>query len=423
MDILQIPLGNIILDLENPRHEPYQSQEEVIEYLCKNEYVYALARDIVTVGINPLDIMAVIPNPDAPENDPSYIIAEGNRRLCALKLLEDPQLAPSTERKNFKEISRQWKKIDRISAVIFEDRDAVSGWLERIHGGTQGGIGRKQWNAEQKTRFTGDIKNLMAQQLLDYAQSKNMITAEERNNKLSTVQRFLSNPLFRDALGVDNSKSNEIQRIREVKDFDLILTKFIQDLKENIINTRYDAAEIRGYSHTLRNVDGATATTIPPRPLTELGSEPDKKPTPKPPKPPKPRYLENKPETENLLTGLGNYKLQSLYHSLHKLPIAEHCPLLTIGLWSFVESLTALNKRKDGTDFVSFLSHDKLEKLGLGDRTQTKALKEVLIRLSANGNTSKHDQTAASFNDLQLFNDFEKIHPLIQALASEASKK
>lgn len=121
MEIKQINIKDIFLDLENPRHEPYQSQEEVIEYLCQNEYVFALAQDIVIMGVNPLEIMAIIPNTDNCSDDgaQTYIIAEGNRRLCALKLLDDPELAPSNERKNFKAISQKWTPIEKNSCRYF----------------------------------------------------------------------------------------------------------------------------------------------------------------------------------------------------------------------------------------------------------------------------------------------------------------
>jgi len=420
MDIEQIEIKKIFLDLENPRHEPYQSQEEVIEYLCKNEYVYALAQDIVKIGINPLEIMAVIPNTDNNDQD-TYIIAEGNRRLCALKLLVDPELAPSEERKNFKSLSKLWSPIHTISAIVFENREAVAEWLERIHGGLQGGIGRKQWSSEQKTRFTGDIKNVMAQQLLDYAQMKNMITPEERVNKISTVQRFISNPLFKDALGVDTSKNDELQRIRLVPDFDLILEKFINDLKSGLINTRLNSPEIKSYSHNLRAVKGVSSETIQPQALNtadkDLNSNNSK---PKPPN--KPRYLKNHDNTEKALIDLGNYKLSSIYNSLHRLAVAEHCPLLTVGLWSFFESITALNGRITSTDFQAFLSNDKLENLGLGDKNNTKSLRECLRRIAEMGNTTKHDKQGAAFNDQQLINDFEILHPLIQALAEACAK-
>ena len=263
----------------------------------------------------------------------------------------------------------------------------------------------------------------MAQQLLDYAQKKSMLTAEERTNKISTVQRFITNPLFKDALGIDTSKNDELQRIRNEADFDLILAKFIGDLKLSKINTRFNASEIRHYSHELRNVDGASSDTIPPHPL----NKPDKKegegkPSPKPNTPSKPRYLENDKKTEKALNTLGNYKLISIYNSLHRLAVAEHCPLLTIGLWSFLDSLTALNGRAQGTDFQSFLSNSRLETLGLGSKDTIKTLRECLRRLCDNGNTTKHDKQAAAFNDLQLINDFQSIHPLICALAINATK-
>lgn len=429
MEIKQINIKDIFLDLENPRHEPYQSQEEVIEYLCQNEYVFALAQDIVIMGVNPLEIMAIIPNTDNYSDDgaQTYIIAEGNRRLCALKLLDDPELAPSNERKNFKAISQKWTPIEKIPAVIFNDREAVSGWLERVHGGLQGGIGRKQWNAEQKTRFTGDIKNLMAQQLLDYAQKKNMISPEERTNKISTVQRFITNPLFKDALGIDTSKNDELQRIRDEDNFDLILRKFISDLKSGKVNTRFNAPEIRKYSHELRGIEGLSTETIPSCPLNspekEEPSEKKPKPSDKPTPPSKPRYLENNKETETALEKLDNYKIMSIYNSLHRLVVADHCPLLTVGLWSFIECLTALNGRKAGVDFQSFLSNTKLESLGLGNKDETKTLRECLRRIAENGNTTKHDKQSAAFNDLQLISDFNEIHPLIKVLAIEYTQK
>lgn len=423
MEIKQIDIKNIFLDLENPRHEPYQSQEEVIEYLCKNEYVYALAQDIVKYGINPLEILAVIPNSKSVKEKITYVIAEGNRRLCALKLLNDPELAPSEERKNFKTLSRQWEELQTAPAIVFDNREAVAVWLERIHGGLQGGIGRKSWSPEQKTRFTGDVKNLMAQQLLDYAQAEGFINSTERINKISTVQRFIGNPLFKDALGIDTNKIDELQRIRPDQDFNLLLKKFIQDLKEGKINTRFNSPQIREYSQSLRTVEGISNTIVLPHPLNGSPKK-DKTKTsnPKPKLRSKPRYLENNLETEKALKELSSFKLNSIYNSLHHLAIADHCPLLTVGLWSFIDSLTALNGRKYGVDFQSFLSNEKLEKLGLGDKSATKTLRECLRRLSENGNTTKHDAQSAAFNDKQLFNDFEVLHPLIQALIKAASE-
>ena len=81
--------------------EPYKTEAEVIEYLCRHEQVYSLARDIAKIGINPLEIFAVTPADKKSGRNQSFIVAEGNRRMCALKLLADPDLAPAKYRKDF----------------------------------------------------------------------------------------------------------------------------------------------------------------------------------------------------------------------------------------------------------------------------------------------------------------------------------
>ena len=60
-----------------------------------------------------------------PEQNGTFITAEGNRRVCALKLLRDPDLAPADKRKSFENAAEGWTPIRQISAVVFDDRDAV----------------------------------------------------------------------------------------------------------------------------------------------------------------------------------------------------------------------------------------------------------------------------------------------------------
>ena len=50
---LDVEVDRIFLDQENPRHKPYQSQDEVIDYLCQHESILSLARDIAKNGLIP----------------------------------------------------------------------------------------------------------------------------------------------------------------------------------------------------------------------------------------------------------------------------------------------------------------------------------------------------------------------------------
>lgn len=87
-----IPLDRLQLNLANPRHDEVEGRDEAMIELLANEQVLELARDIASVGgINPLERLGVFPLEGTEgEGEPFYAAAEGNRRLTALLLLEDP---------------------------------------------------------------------------------------------------------------------------------------------------------------------------------------------------------------------------------------------------------------------------------------------------------------------------------------------
>jgi hypothetical protein len=116
-----IDVSRVFLDEENPRHDPFDDQDEVISYLCSSELVLPIAQDIAKNGLNPLELFALVP-----EGKDTFFAAEGNRRLCAIKLLNDPDLAPANLRKDFKKAAKDWEEISQIFAVIFPERDDVT---------------------------------------------------------------------------------------------------------------------------------------------------------------------------------------------------------------------------------------------------------------------------------------------------------
>lgn len=420
LKINTIAVDRIFLDQENPRHEPYQNQSEVIDYLCKDEYVFELAKDISKHGLNPLELFALIPQGEKTGKNASYNVAEGNRRMCAIKLLNDPELAPANKRKEFEKLAEQAENISEIQAVIFDNKDDVNLWLDRIHGGVQGGIGRKSWNAEQKTRHLGDKKNILAQYILDYAAEKKLITNEDRKGKLTTVQRYLSNPLMREALGLDSSNIEDISRNRSQEDFDLLLKQFLEDLKKGKVNSRSNAKAIEDYSRELGSIEGQTGKRVEPVSITtEPPTKQKKKKSSPPKKPSKPQRLPYEEDIFKKLQELSNYKLERIYYSVCSIHLEEHTSLISVGIWSFIESLTAKAGRNSSTDFHSFLSKQRLQDMGLGDGKKTTAIREAIKRISEFGNTTKHHETAANFNGLQLYNDMQTIKELILKLCEE----
>lgn len=422
----EIFVDRVFLHLNNPRHEPYSKQAEVIEYLCRHENVLPLARDIVRNGLNPLERFAMLAEEGHQTgSEQAYIVTEGNRRMCAIKLLNDPDLAPSDMRESFRNLAIQWDRFATIPAVVFEDQDDLDLWLRRIHHGAQGGVGRKDWNAEQKQRHSGSSKNKVSLALLDYAQKKEFLSQDNRKGKLTTVQRYVGNPIFREALGIDISQPDDICRTRTEQDFDLLLSKFFSDLlnRPNEVSSRSNRDQIVEYARELDTTDGQSRKRVHPKPIGTGQEEEQEDHQSRPTKPRRPTRLPHIKDIEAKLSELGNYKLQHLYSSLCRIPLQENTPLLAVGAWAFIETLTASAGRNSSTSFPSFFSNARLNRYGIPKGTERNTINAALNRISEYGNTTKHHRTAAAFNSEQLFDDFNTLGELILICTNDALKE
>ena len=170
----EIALNKIYLDNENPRHDFLATESDIIRYLLQKEDVRQIGKSIADLGgTSPLELIGLFPHPTAKG---FYTVAEGNRRVCALKLLNDPDKADTEKNKNYfatlKE--RLAKPIKSVGAVVFDDKVEPNPWVSLRHGGQQGGIGTKQWIPQQKERFdrksSGKVNpNTQASLILDHA--------------------------------------------------------------------------------------------------------------------------------------------------------------------------------------------------------------------------------------------------------------
>lgn len=419
-----IPISRIHLDLENPRHDPYETESEAIEYLCKKEQVLELARDIADLGLNPLERLALVPikKERGSKGAASYVSAEGNRRICAIKLLDDPELAPANLRKKFEDLSEKWGDIRSVPVAIFKTKDAARPWLLRLHTTDKNGITRRRWSADQQARFSGDSRNKVALDVLDYAEAKGLISADERKGKLTTAQRYLGNPLVREAFGLDNSDVDNISRTKSEDDFETLVGKFVGDLKSGHVNSRAKAKNYTAYARELRSTSGVSGDEVAAEPIAADLKPARKKPTRKKPRPPGKRtHIVFEDEISKKLKQFGNYKLENLYYSICNISVIDYTPLVSIGVWAFLETLTACAGRKSTASISEFLSKDRLQNTyQLGNREQTKGMREAVDRISRYGNTSKHDGTAAHFNSLQLANDVDTLKEVILKCIDEA---
>lgn len=422
-DIKMIPVDRVYLDLENPRHVPMETQDEVIDFLLKDEQVLMLAADIAKHSLNPLDLFAVVQNKGG-GNKKTYTVAEGNRRLCAIMLLNDPDLAPARKRKDFEKLSINADHIpNEIAAIVFDNTDEGKLWIERLHGGQQGGIGRKNWSSEQKNRYTGSSKNAVAQALLDVAEGQGLITAEDRKRKLTTVQRYMNNSHVREAVGIDTSNPDGISRTRPVKDFKHLLQRFIIDLLDGEVNSRKNKDDITAYARELGAMEGLSHKRTSPVLIQDDTKKSGKKKATNRSKPKSQPRISYNEDIEEGIRSIPSQKLESLYNSLITIKYTDHAPLLAIGLWAFMETLTALCGRAEKIDMLAFLSKEKVKALGVAGQSDIRTIRTIVQRIAEYGNSTKHHHTSAAFNGPQMANDVETITKIILALTKEAQAK
>ena len=412
-----IEIDRIFLYEENPRHEPIDSQQEIIECLCRDEQVFNLARSIADAGTNPLDLLGLV-QPERAKK--SYDVWEGNRRVCAIKLLNDPELAPAHLRKDFRTLAKESAHvpITKINSVVFDDHDDLKYWMGVIHNGLQGGVGRKDWDPQQRERHFGSGRNRVALAILDVSEQLGLITKEERVGKITTAQRFLNRQLVKEALGIDATNPDDITFNRPTGDFQRQLSRFITDLKDGTkVTSRHNQTQIDEYGRKLAASSNISGERVAPQSLkaataTAGGKKSARKTSPK--KARKVRRIEYDKVLAKALEDLGNSKLESLYSSICTVYLEEHSPLLTIGAWAFVESLAALAAKLPDADFLAFYSNERIRACGLGtSNKQFTPIRDALGRIQRNGNTTKHHAVSALFDGRQLANDVATITPLL----------
>ncbi|MEI7298262.1 hypothetical protein WCQ02_39820 [Paraburkholderia tropica] len=251
-----IELRRIYLDNTNPRHDPIDNEPDIVAHLIAHEKVKALASDIAEKGTSPLERLAVVPHGRARN---SYIAVEGNRRLCALKLLADPEKAPEPHRGFFRSLSRKARLPEKIEVVAFENRESARQWIELRHEGALDGVGTRPWNPAQKARFNAQGSpssnpNAQALMMLDYAVRRGLISQDERTNlSLTTLTRFLSNPVFRNVLGLATAK--DISAVVPQEEFDRGIEKFLRDAmagKDSGVHSRTNKEEREAYGRKLQ---------------------------------------------------------------------------------------------------------------------------------------------------------------------------
>ena len=149
-----ISVGNLLLDSSNYRIVKQKSQKATRDAIINEQgkKLVKLADDILVHGLNPFDLPMVIVAEDGQQN---YIVLEGNRRLTAINLMLDPELAKDTPvHKAFIKLNKNHAdSIPKVlDCVIAPNRQAALVWINRKHANGLEGAGTEPWSSMAKAR-------------------------------------------------------------------------------------------------------------------------------------------------------------------------------------------------------------------------------------------------------------------------------
>lgn len=150
-----ISIDLLLLSDGNPRLDPSLGEDEAIFNMVndQNDKLFELASDIVKHGLNPLDTIGVYPSETY---HGFYEVGEGNRRICALKLLITPERIlhiNGSLHSKFLSLSKTYSAPNSIEVGVFNDESSMRHWMEIRHMGELSGKGLSKWNSVQKARF------------------------------------------------------------------------------------------------------------------------------------------------------------------------------------------------------------------------------------------------------------------------------
>lgn len=237
-------VSSLNLDDLNPRMPPGsagRSQSELIIDLIEKDDAYSLAKQISTHGFFPNSDVIVMPKPGAQNK---WVVLEGNRRVCALKALRRPELAPQSEQKRWRMLGANAEEISKINVWVVPDRESAEVYLAMKHAPPDKGL-MEQWTPMQQAafygRFLGDLSVTEISQRFSTSESnvaarlrlyrlyllgrrisldgQAKLYWEPRNFPSSIIERIFDSPDARSILRVKFDKEGDIEIESSESDF------------------------------------------------------------------------------------------------------------------------------------------------------------------------------------------------------------
>jgi len=153
------------------------------------------------------------------KRDPNrFIVLEGNRRLVALRALENPEAFKDAVDpgvlKELRKLSKEYQQnpVEKLLCVVVKERKDAHHWIRLRHTGENEGAGIVTWGSDESNTFNvrvGGVRTPFHMQILSFLETEGALPPETRKALPTTsFKRLVETPLVREKLGVELTDGN-----------------------------------------------------------------------------------------------------------------------------------------------------------------------------------------------------------------------
>ena len=365
----------------NPRLNPEEQHvsvrdfiEDIIQEDGDKKSFMDLVRSIAINGFIPADPIVVWKD----DKNDRYYVAEGNRRVLALKLLRDPSRAPREIRGTITRLASSWERIDKIFVNIaptFEDAE----WYISQRNSTSSI--QQKWSRLQQMRWIeslydkySDSQDILEQkssmsmseieQIIRYIRLLNLVEEEQVKNALTEAEykaatahtfpitifeRFFNLTKVREKWGFefDGTKISFVNKTGFLTAFTEVIRRIVSNKQDYKLDTRNISADkIDDLLSQLPQVDITTPDPYEVGAKTDAEPEAEEQTENSAPKP-KHRSLKGDVNRNKLILECYNLntteaRLSQLFNELKRLSVNSYTSVCAAAVRIFLE-LTVLD--------------------------------------------------------------------------------
>lgn len=320
----EIGVDDLRVNPANDRHGELENETAAIAELFRlhDAQMRSLAWDLAAEG-------TIYDPPLVSDVEGVFIVYDGNRRVTCLKLVRNPERAPTQELQQFfRNVAESWRGEipNHVVCQVEEDRDRIDAILFRRHTGSQGGVGQLVWKQRAKLNF---VERTGRGGRVDPAvEVERFLSDVERMPQnpipLSTLRRLLSSEEHRSRVGISLVQN----QFRVTHDRDVVadaLARIADDLASRrvTLGDLWDNRGKRAYLNKLEE-DGLLPTDNDRLPEDGEQRPRPRRRAPRPNPPPQPRTTLIPSDAPHIQWTGEQQRLRSVWDELLLLRLDQH---------------------------------------------------------------------------------------------------